>query len=286
MQSGLKSHLAHTGLLYAAFIWGSTFILVKDGLAHIDPVILVGYRFLLAAAALAAWLKWRGQSLWTGWRAGLRLGLLLWLLYAPQTIGLKTTSAANSAFITGLFVAFVPLFGWLFRGKRPRLAHAGMAGLALTGLWLLTGGLRGANSGDLITLITAAAYAGHILAADDAMSAKLDPLVLSFQQFLVVGVVSLAVAAVFGLPFSVGEAGVWGLVIFLAFFPTLSAFAIQLWAQRLVAPPRVSLIFAMEPVFAAALAWTAGDEAFHWARAAGGLLIFLAAILSIRIERE
>ncbi|TAK14369.1 MAG: DMT family transporter [Anaerolineae bacterium] len=275
------SRLAHLGLLYAAFIWGSTFILVKDSLEHIDPVILVGYRFLLAALPLGFWLALRGRRLWHEWQAGVRLGILLWLLYAPQTIGLGYTSAANSAFITGLFVAFVPLFSWLFLRRPLRPTDAFAAALALAGLWLLTGGLREANPGDLITLITAAAYAGHILAADDAIQRGLDSLVLSFQQFLVVGLLSLAAGAVFGLPFGVGTPGTWGVVAFLAFLPTLSAFAIQLWAQRQVAPLRVSLIFALEPVFAALLAWTAGHEPFRIAQAAGGLLIVMASASSI-----
>ena len=40
-----KSVLADLGLLYAAAIWGLTFVMVKSALSDIDPVILVGYRF-------------------------------------------------------------------------------------------------------------------------------------------------------------------------------------------------------------------------------------------------
>jgi len=69
-------------------------------------------------------------------------------------------------------------------------------------------------------------------------------------------------------------------VVFLALFPTLSAFVIQMVAQRFTAPLKVALIFALEPVFAAVFAWTLGGEAFVWHRAGGGLLIFAALVLS------
>ena len=68
-------------------------------------------------------------------------------------------------------------------------------------------------------------------------------------------------------------------IVFLAVFPTLSAFYIQMLAQRFTAPVKVSLIFSMEPVFAALFAWTLGGELFLPARAAGGALIVLAMVV-------
>lgn len=278
MPAARHPRLAQVGLLYAAAIWGSTFVLVKDSLAHIHPVTLVGYRFLLAALPLGLWLAWKRQALWVGGRYGLGLGVLLWLLYGPQTIGLGYTSASNSAFITGLFVAFVPLLGWLVWRQPPRRADWGIVALALLGLWLLTGGLQAANPGDLLTLLTAAAYAAHILAADHALRRGHDPLTLNFQQFLAVGSISIALAAIFDLPLEVRGPNTWGVVLFLAFLPTLSAFGIQLWAQRHVPPLRVSLMFALEPVFAALFAWSFGGETLTLAGALGGGLIVLAAL--------
>ncbi|UCC33986.1 MAG: EamA family transporter, partial [Candidatus Bathyarchaeota archaeon] len=47
-----KKLLSELGLFYSAAIWGSTFFIVKDALKDVDPVVLVGYRFLLAAIPL------------------------------------------------------------------------------------------------------------------------------------------------------------------------------------------------------------------------------------------
>ncbi|GAH27457.1 unnamed protein product [marine sediment metagenome] len=70
------------------------------------------------------------------------------------------------------------------------------------------------------------------------------------------------------------------MILFLTLFPTISAFIIQLTAQKFTLPIRVSLIFSLEPVFAALFAWTLGGETFILHRAFGGLLIFLAILIS------
>ncbi|MFH2054599.1 MAG: DMT family transporter, partial [bacterium] len=145
---------------------------------------------------------------------------------------------------------------------------------------LLTGGIVNANLGDLLTLITAAACAGHIFVADRFIRGKLDPYVLSMQQFATVGILSLLAALLLGAPLLPTRVDTVGTIVFLALFPTLSAFVIQLVAQRHTAAVRVSLIFALEPVFAALVAWTFGGEQFVWTRAGGGLLVVLAFLSS------
>jgi drug/metabolite transporter (DMT)-like permease len=275
-----KSFLAHAGLVYAAAIWGSTFIIVKSSLESIDPVILVGYRFTIAALLMAALLVIRGYSLFKDILKGIWLGFLLWLLYVPQTIGLKYTTASNSAFITGLFVAFVPLFSLLLFRKIPARRDLVAIAISITGLWFLTGGLVEANTGDLLTLITAMTYAVHVLFVDRCAKSGMDPYVMAFQQFLFVGLASLVTGLLLHLPFSVGTGGTLGAVIFLALLPTLSAFVIQMVAQKIVAAVRVSLIFALEPVFAAVFAWTVGGEHAVPQRMIGGLLIVAAMVVS------
>lgn len=272
--------LAEIGLLYAAAIWGATFFIVKDVLGQIDPIVLVGYRFAFAGIILAGYLAIKRTPMLTGLKDGVILGVILWALYIPQTIGLGYTSAANSGFITGLFVVIVPILAYALFRKKPSPWEAVALLLSLAGLWFLTGGISGMNFGDLITLIAAFFYALHLLYCDKYMKAGRDPIVISVQQFLLVGVLSFATAWVCDLPFSMGDRTTVLTVIFLTLLPTLSAFLVQLYAQKLTSPFRVSLIFALEPVFAAIFAWTLGGEQFVIRSAAGGLLIFIAMIVA------
>lgn len=82
MNKKFKILIADLGLLYAAAIWGSTFFLVKDSLKSIDPVVLVGYRFVLAALILAPFLIVKRKKLFQNMKQGFILGVFLWLLYA------------------------------------------------------------------------------------------------------------------------------------------------------------------------------------------------------------
>lgn len=275
-----KSFLADLGLLYSAAIWGSTFIVVKQSLSGIDPVTLVAFRFLLAALLMAVYLLFTRKKLFQDWRKGLLLGAILFFLYVPQTIGLGITTASNSAFITGLFIAFVPFLSILILKRKPRPAQWLAVVVALLGLWLLTGGLSKINPGDLITLSAAFTYSCHIMFSDRYISDRIDLYIFAFQQFLVVGVMSLLTALLFGLPLTIGTQQALISGIFLAIFPTLSAFVIQFKAQQVTSPVKVSLIFALEPVFGAVFAWTAGGETITPQQAVGGFLIFLSILVS------
>ena len=278
--TGHKQKLAHVGLLYTAAIWGSTFFVVKDALDHVDPMALVGYRFTLAGLLLVGWLLLKGRPVFKDIGRGLVLALILAAVFLTQTVGLKYTTASNSGFITGLFVAFVPLFQRTLFKATPSVMEVVASAVSLIGLWILTGGLVDMNVGDSLTLITAATAALHLLVCDRFMKTGSDPVILSAQQFLLVGVISFAAALTTGRSMSIATTEAAWVLVFLALFPTLSAFVIQLLSQKIVAPMRVSLIFALEPAFAALFAWTLGGETVIVRRAMGGLLIFAALLLS------
>ncbi|NOY23906.1 MAG: DMT family transporter [Acidobacteria bacterium] len=277
---GLKTMLSDAGLLYAAAIWGATFFMVKDVLRHVTPLGLLGYRFLIAALIMLLMLILLKQNPFSQWKQGAILGFFLWTIYVPQTIGLKFTTASNSGFITGLFIVFVPLFAFIFQKKVPKPMKLMSVALAVSGLFVLTGGLQDANFGDFLTLFAAMGYAIHILIADHFMKGGSDPFVLNFQQMLVVGLLSIAAGLTTGTSLSCDCHFALGVIVFLAIFPTVSAFIIQLVAQRHTSPVKVAIIFSMEPVFAALFAWTYGNELIVPHRALGGLLIVGAMVLS------
>ncbi|MEZ5360320.1 MAG: DMT family transporter [Candidatus Zixiibacteriota bacterium] len=281
MSSDWKRRItADIGLFYSAAIWGSTFFVVKGALDNIDPVMLVAYRFLLAGIVLLPFILATKRDIFHHLKRGLVLSIILWLLYVPQTVGLGYTTASNSGFITGLFVLFVPIFQRTIFKAKPTVTEIVAALVSLAGLWVLTGGLHDINAGDMLTLLAAVTYALHVLYSDKYIKSGSDAFVLSCQQFIIIGLLSLITGIVFDLPFATGNTSVWWVILFLALFPTLSAFVIQLMAQKITSPFKVSLIFALEPVFAAIFAWTLGGETPILHRALGGLLIFAALVIA------
>jgi drug/metabolite transporter (DMT)-like permease len=270
--AGRAKFLSDIGLFYCAAIWGSTFIVTKGALDAVDPVVMVGIRFLISAALLLPWvLKRRNKG--AHMREGFFLSLFLSTLYLTQTTGLLYTSASNSGFITGLFIIFIPVFMYLFRRQKPTPLQAASAALAIGGMWLLTGGASGFNLGDALTLAAAAAYSVHLIITDKYVKADADTVMLAFHQFWMVSAISFLIAVFKGASLAVAGVNGWGVIVFLAVFPTLTAFFIQMLAQRHSEPFKVGIIFTLEPVFAALFAWTWGGETFVAAKAAGGLLI-------------
>lgn len=269
--------MSYLGLVYCAAIWGATFFMVKDALADVDPVAMVAHRFLIAALFLLPWaLRRRLKALlWEGFV----LSLILTALYISQTVGLGHTTASNCAFITGLFVVFVPLY-MLALYRKPLAATQWLAVVvAVGGLWLLTGGLTGVNRGDALSLIAAATYAGHLLFTDRCVRSDADVVLLAFHQFWMTAAMAYLACAVLRLPLAVAAPKGWLVIVFLALFPTLSAFFLQILIQKKLPPLTVSLGFSLEPVFAALFAWTLGGEEFVGRRAVGGLLIVAAMVL-------
>ena len=275
-----KSNLADLSLLLAQVIWGSTFFIVKDIQKFVPAMVLLTYRFLIPTLIFAGYLLLKKKAIFSNLKTGFILGLVLWLGYASQTIGLNITSAANSAFITGLFVVFIPLIAILF-GQRsfPKKNYVSWT-VSLLGLWILTGGIYGINKGDMITLITALAVASHVLLTDHFVKEKIDPYILSFQQLFFVGLFSLFFALIFKMPFAVPNQKILLEVLYLAIFASLLVYGVQTVAQKYTSPIKVGLIFGMETVFASLFTWTLGGEQFTPLRAFGGLLIFLAILIT------
>ncbi|MCB0748418.1 MAG: DMT family transporter, partial [Ignavibacteriae bacterium] len=95
-------------LILVTLLWGGTFVIVKEALNDVSSMAFIAIRFLIAAAILLPFMrnkKFTKQNL----RAGIFIGILLFIGFATQTFGLKFTSATKSAFLTGTAVIIVPL---------------------------------------------------------------------------------------------------------------------------------------------------------------------------------
>jgi drug/metabolite transporter (DMT)-like permease len=275
-----KRALSRAGLVYASLIWGSTFYLVKNLVREVPPSIFITYRFLLAALLCLPVLLIRKSNWIRGFPQGAVVGMFLWLGFAFQTYGLVYTTASNSGFITGLYVPLVSVFSVLFFRKAPTAYQWIAVVLSFVGLWLLTGGLKDLNRGDVLTLGTAVAIAFHILFSETYIRNQSDPITLAFHQFLVVGLLSLLFATAVGSPIVSISSKAWGQVFYMALFATVAAFLIQNYSQRHLDAVSVALIFTLEPVFAAIFSWTIGGETLVPSRALGGGLIVIAMIVS------
>lgn len=245
-----KRKKAEALLVSITFIWGSTFVIVKDALRDASPVPFLAVRFTLAGILLFLVLG-RGPFDRRAIVPGLVLGVFLFGGYLGQTWGLVYTTPSKAAFITGFGVILVPLI-LMVGGTRMRAANIIGALVGLAGIYLLVvpSGLSSVNRGDVLVLFGACSFALHIVLVGHYTKR------LSFQHLVPLQVLAVGILALLALPVDRAPMLHWTLrlvvaLIVTAVFATGVAFSVQNWAQQYTPPAHTALIFALEPVFAA-----------------------------------
>ena len=277
---------AKAALIAIAAVWGLTFVMVQDAIELLPTMAFLAYRFLPAALIVAV-IFWRPlRSLpAAGWRAGLLMGAFLTGGYVFQTLGLEQTTVSNTGFITGMFVVLTPVLGAVFLGQRISAVAWAAAGVAMLGLWLLSGAggdfdLRG----DGLVLLCAFSLAAHILATASAVR-RFDVGALLAIQLGVVGTTCLAIGALAGQLEVPEGATVWSALIVTSLVASALGFFVQSFAQRHAPPARTALILASEPAFAGLFGWLLNDERLTATGWVGAALI-TAAIVSVELAPQ
>ena len=276
-----KQLKADFGLLSITLFWGSTFIISKLTLLEIPLLLFLVMRLGLAALmmdliALRQLHRLNGKILLHGFI----LGSLLYASYFFQMWGIQYTSASNAGFITGLSVVMVPLLGYFLYGKKPSISVSVGIGLAVVGLFLLTGAdIFSWNSGDLLVLICAVTVAFHIIYTGK-FAPQHNVLLLTAVQLSTVAL--LAASALMFYDFSQAQisGNAYRAVIYLAAFGTVYPYLMQTQMQKFTTTARTALIFSMEPVFAALFAYLVAKETLSVSGWIGGALIVAAMIFS------
>ncbi len=275
------SAAALAALTAVTAIWGWSFLLVKEAVAVYPVFAFLAVRFTLAACLLAPFLllRLRGVSR-KAVAGGILMGAALFSGYAFQTLGLLTTSAAHSGFITGLFVVLTPLFEVALTRRLPRPGSLLAVALAFLGLALLSWPREGGsfNRGDLLSLCCAAAYAVHLLLTSH-MARRHDTTLLTLVQVATVALLSWAVILGSGSPlWPVPSPALRG-ILWTALLATALAYYVQTTFQRYTSAIQTAVIFTLEPVFAGFFAVLLGGETLGARGVAGGALIVLAMLV-------
>ncbi len=273
-------------LLFCTLLWGLTFSLVKESLSETGPLYLNLLRFGLSAALfLPAAILHRSKIRLSTVVWGLALGTSLFYGFAFQTIGLETTTAQRSAFLTQMLVIFAPIFQLLL--FRTPIRGGTIAGIAIVipGLYLLLS-VSGARfldhvgRGDLYGLGCAATYGLYMVLLDHATRHEDTSLVVFFQIFFALICFALAFV-VSGEPVVTRFSGRYlASVVYLAGATTVLTTYLQSRYQKQVTAARAGVLYAMEPVFASLFAYLMLDENPGLRAILGGLLILAGVVLS------
>lgn len=261
--------------------WGSSYLLMKIGLSGIGPFNLIALRFGIAFLfMLLTFLpRFRSLTLKTCLK-GVLMGSILFLIFTGMVCGVNHTTASTAGFLTSTTVVLVPILESVLARTFPEKTVVISICIAICGLFLLTAknGVT-LDKGAWLCLMGAFFYAVYIIVLDK-LAKKEDSFLISIIQL---GVAS-ALGAVFtclletpSLPETLPE---WGAVLCLGLICSAYGFVVQPIAQKYAPPEKIGLIFALEPVFSAVLAFLFLHEILEMREYAGAALILLSVLSS------
>ncbi|WP_158095050.1 DMT family transporter [Gottfriedia luciferensis] len=281
--------IATISLIIVTLLWGTTFVVVQNAIAYVEPFAFNAFRFILATLVLLPFLVKRKQKSNLSFKQVMitsGIGFMLFTGYVLQTFGLKYTTSSKSGFITGLCVVLVPVLLYLVYRERSNWSTVIACLIALLGLSFLTlGDSFSVNLGDILTLFASIAFAFHIILSG-RFTKQMDPITFTTIQLATVGVCSTIFSLIFednSVSFSkelwVNPTFIFAVII-TAIFCTSLAFWVQMFAQQHISSTKAALIFIFEPVFAAFTAVIFANETLSIQTIIGGTFIVGGMLLS------
>lgn len=265
--------------LIVALIWGGGFVATEMALTTFTPFAMLLVRFV--GAAILAWIPvfvTKGKLNKDTLKIGITSGVMLFLAFTFQTIGLSMTTAGMNAFLTACNVVFVPFIVWTVYRKKPDLIvfFASLLCLAGIGCLSLNGGGFNLGMGDILTLICAFFFGAQIVSLYRA--GDCDVWVLNAVQLSTAAICSIPLGLMTSWPTEIGWTGVWSMFYSIV-MATFVSYLLQTVAQQYTTPAATSILLATESLWGNLLSILFLHEPTSAIMLLGGLMIFSSVIL-------
>ena len=283
-----KSYFGDLMLFLAAFIWGTAFVAQIAGMDRIGPFTFNMARSIVAVISLGAYLIFTKAKLPKDMsfllKGGLVCGFFIFVGTSFQQIGLQYTTAGKTGFITSFYILILPFLTMIFLKHKIDVLTWISIIIGFIGLYLLAVPNLSdfsMNKGDFIVFLGSFCWAGHILVID-YYSKKVNPVELSFLQFVVLSILSGICAFIFeNETATLGNIfASWKPVAYAGFLSSGVAYTLQMVGQKYTKPVVASLILSLEAVFAALAGYLILDEVMTSREFLGSFIVFLAMIFS------
>ena len=271
---------------------GSSFLFSKHLLGSMEPLNLLGARFLLAFLILFVLfsrkvitdIKTDPRVI----RASLLLGGVYFLCMAAELTGLQNTTASTCSFLENSAIVIVPLLEAVLLRRFPKPVIITSTVITFIGIGLIV--LCGSSSngstffgshlgpGEILCLIAALTYAAAIIITD-RISKKYDPLTLGILYVGFMGLMGLATSFLFETPHLPQSGPEWFMLLALAVICTAFGFTVQPVAQKPLSSESAGIICAINPLTTAVLGWLLMGEALGISGITGAVLIIMGIIL-------
>lgn len=272
-------------------IWGSTFVAQSVGMEFIGPFTFQAVRCLIAAIGLLPIIsisdrlqkhggsflsRWCNKKLWI---AGMICSLPLVFANNLQQMGISTTDAGKSAFITAMYIVIVPILG-LFRKQKTSLTLWISVGIAVAGMYFLCGaGTTPPALGDLLLFAGAIMFAVQIVCID-IFARSVDCLRLNVIQALICSTLSAIMMCFTENPSWHAIGACWPSLLYAGFLSMGIAYSLQIIGQKYLEATTASLLMCLEAVFASLFGWLLLNEHMSITEMLGAALLLFAVFLS------
>ena len=273
-------------LLGAAFFWGTTFVAQMSGMDGLGPFSYAATRYFLGFFSLSLVLvitrksrrKERLQKNYSrGFLVGLLIGVVLFLASSMQQVSMLYTTAGKAAFITCLYIVFVPI-GAILLGKKIRRENFIGAALAITGLYFLAINEEvSVNIGDVILFFSAFLWAAQILLID-RFASKVDVLELSTAQIFTTMILSFVAMLIFETPTKDSILNAAFPILYGGIMSAGVAFTLQNYGQKYAEPSAAAILMSFEAIFGALASWIILGEEMSFREIFGCILMFVGVI--------
>ena len=292
----MKQVRANLLLLLTAMIWGAAFVAQSVSMDYVGPFTFLCSRSILGGVVLLPVIAVMGKGkkkkeirpenrniLLLG---GICCGVMLFIGSALQQIGIQYTTAGKAGFITAMYMVLVPICG-LFFGRKPGGKTWAAVVVALVGMYLLClygSGIQNLSKGDLLEMLCALGFTGHILVVDH-FSPKVDGVKMSCIQFFACGILAGIFMLILEEPSWENICAAAVPILYAGILSSGAGYTLQIVAQKDTQPTVASLLMSLESVFSLIFGWILLREAVSGVELLGCVLMF-AAIIWVQLPEK
>lgn len=272
-------------------VWGSTYLVIRIGVAELPPALFAGTRLAIAGLLLIAYARWRGQSLLPtrrDWRSLLITAVLMLVLANGLVVWgeqwLPSNQAALLVTTAALWIAGLGALGPNGHALAPRILLGLAVGFVGAALLLVPAGPMVFDyfAAQLAILFASLSWAMGSIYMKRVRPAT-PPLMFAGWQSFIAGVILCVIGVVAGeIPRWMWTPASLGALAYLIVFGSCLAFATYIWLLHEVSPAVLGTYAYVNPLVAVVLGWWLLDEALgEWQIA--GMVITLAGVLLVTL---
>ena len=259
-----KQFSATIFLILASIIWGTAFVAQTTGMDFIGPLTFINVRFIIGTLIILPLAFFERDIFFKVEEAHRKklyfiiflTGCSLFVGSFLQQYALQYTKVGNAAFLTILYVPFVPIISRFFLGKKIHWSIWVSVSICLLGsYYLTTGNSFEAQSADILVALCAVFFALHCIFIDEFFEIINAPFSLAFYQFGICFILSFPLMFIFEEPSFSGIYQEIGQLLYVGIMSTGVAYTFQIIGQRYVKPSTAVVTLSLEGVFAALTAW-------------------------------